>query len=243
MRAILPELVFTVTSPGGLWLRGQGLDVELAGDLSLLLRSGQLAIEGELQAIQGTMSQLGHTFRLERGRITFDGSETELNPELDLVLSVLVGEYRISILLGGTAQVPSLQFSSEPELSEGDILATLLFGKPLAELDEGQTGLLASRTAQIAAAYGSARLTESLARHLGVAVVSIAPREGDEETTALTIGKYLSPRVMVRYEQLLREGSAFFVHLDYRFAGAFRLHTQVSQGEESGLQLKWQQDW
>lgn len=240
---VLPDLVLTVTSPGGLWLRGQGLDVELAGDVSLLLRGDSIAVEGELQAIQGTMRQLGHIFRLEHGRVVFDGSETELNPELDLVLGVRVGQYQIRIQLGGTALVPALRFTSEPELSEADILATLLFGKPLEELDEGQTGLLASRAAQIAAAYGSSRLQESLARQLGVDVVSIAPREGDEETTALTVGKYLSPRVMVRYEQLLREGSAFFVHLDYAFAGTFRLHTQVSQGEESGVQLKWQRDW
>ena len=240
---VLPDLVLTLTSPGGLWLRGQGLDVELAGDLSLLLRDDRIALEGELQAVQGTMRQLGHLFRLERGRVAFDGSETELDPELDLVLGVRVGTYRIGIELGGTATSPSLRFTSEPELSEADILATLLFGKPLDELDEGQTGLLASRAAQLAAAYGSARLQASLARQLGVDVVSVAPREGDEETTALTVGKYLSPRVMVRYEQLLREGSAFFVHLDYAFAGAFRLHTQISQGEESGVQLKWQRDW
>ncbi|MDY0109522.1 MAG: translocation/assembly module TamB domain-containing protein [Candidatus Krumholzibacteria bacterium] len=239
----LPDLVFSVTSPGGLWLRGQGLDVELAGDLALLLRGGRIAVEGELQAVQGTMRQLGHLFRLERGRVVFDGSETELNPELDLSLGVRVGQYAIGILLGGTATAPTLRFTSDPELSEGDILGTLLFGKPLDELDEGQSGLLASRAAQIAAAYGSTRLQESLARQLGVDVVSLAPREGDEETTALTVGKYLSPRVMLRYEQLLREGSAFFVHLDYAFAGAFRLHTQVSQGEESGVQLKWLRDW
>ncbi len=240
---VLPDLVLTLTSPGDLWLRGQGLDIELAGDLSLLLRGDHIAVEGELTAVQGTMRQLGHLFRLQRGRVVFDGSETELNPELDLALGVRVGQYDIGILLGGTALSPTLSFTSAPELSDGDILAALLFGKPLDELDEGQTGLLASRAAQIAAAYGSARLQDSLARQLGVDVLTIAPREGDEETTALTVGKYLSPRVLVRYEQLLREGSAFFVHLDYAFAGAFRLHTQVSQGEQSGVQLKWLRDW
>lgn len=240
---ILPDLVFTLTSPGDLWLRGQGLDVELAGDLSLLVRGDRIAVEGELQAVQGTMRQIGHLFRLERGRVIFDGSETELNPELDLALGVRIGQYRLGILLGGTALVPTLRFTSDPELSEGDILATLLFGKPLDELDEGQTGLLASRAAQIAAAYGTTRLQENLARQLGIDVVSISPREDDEQTTVLAVGKYLSPRVMVRYEQLLRQSSAFFVHLDYAFAGAFRLHTQISQGEESGVQLKWQRDW
>ncbi len=111
------------------------------------------------------------------------------------------------------------------------------------ELDEGQAGMLADRAGQIALAYGSVKLQESLAKGLGVDVLSIAPSSGDSDTNALTVGKYLSPQVLVRYEQLLNEDSAFFMHLDYKFFKDYMLHTQVSQGDDSGVEVKWEKDW
>ena len=76
-----------------------------------------------------------------------------------------------------------------------------------------------------------------------VLALTIAPRDDDDQTTALTVGKYLNPQVLVRYEQLLDEESAFFVHLDYSFWKDIELHTQVSQGQESGAEIKWEKDW
>jgi translocation and assembly module TamB len=241
----VPDLTFTIRCPGNLWLRGQGLDVELSGDLALHLRDGKPAIEGELEAKQGTMKQLGRVFNLRRGRIVFYADEEELNPELDLALGVRVGSYDITIALTGTAAEPKLEFSSSPDLGDGDIISVLLFGKTSDELDEGQSGLMAERAAQMALAYGSVQLQERLARELGVDVLSIAPRADDSSKSSLTVGKYLNPKVMVRYEQILSEESAFFVHLDYSLVESqeWKLHSQVSQGEASGVEIKWEKDW
>lgn len=240
---ILPELDLSLTAPGGLWIRGQGLDVELAGDLVLRLRAGLPALEGELQAVQGTMRQLGHVFHLERGRVVFYADEGNLDPELDLELAVKVDGVAVSILLTGTANEPHLDLTSDADLSHGDIMALLLFGKTSDELDDGQAGFLAQRAAQLAAASGSVALQERLARELGADVLTIAPSGDRDDTTALTLGKYLSPRVLVRYEQLLSEESAFYVHLDYTLVQGLKLHTQVSQGEASGAALRWEKSW
>lgn len=243
LATILPDLEFKVMAPGGLWLRGQGLDVELVGDLVMRMRGGLPALEGELNAANGTMRQLGHVFTLERGRVVFYADEGDLDPELDLALGVKVKGVAIRIILGGTANQPDLDFQSDPELPDGDIISLLLFGFTSDELDEGQAGLLAERAGELAAAYGSAALQERVAKELGVDVLTIAPSSGDDEATSLTVGKYLNPRVLVRYEQVLDDESAFFVHLDYAFWNNFKLHNQVSQGSDSGVQLKWERDW
>jgi len=240
---ILPDLEFALLAPGGLWLRGQGLDVELAGDLVLRLAGGLPALEGELKAVDGTMRQLGQVFHLERGRVVFYADEGNLDPELDLALGVKADGANIRILLDGTANAPQLTLTSEPEMSDGDIMSLLLFGKTSDELDDGQAGFLAQRAAQLAAASSSVALQEKLARELGADVLTIAPAEDRDDATALTLGKYLNPRVLVRYEQLLADESAFYVHLDYALWRDLKLHTQVSQGEASGAALKWEHDW
>jgi hypothetical protein len=243
LAAILPDLEFKVRAPGGLWLRGQGLDVELVGDLVLRMQGGAPALEGELNAANGTMRQLGHVFNLERGRVVFYADEGDLDPELDLALGVKIKGVAIKIILSGTANQPDLAFQSDPEMSDGDIISLLLFGFTSDELDEGQAGLLAERAGELAAAYGSVALQERVAKELGVDVLTIAPSSGDDEATSLTVGKYLNPKVLVRYEQVLDDESAFFVHLDYAFWNDFKLHNQVSQGSDSGIELKWERDW
>ncbi|MEZ4387737.1 MAG: translocation/assembly module TamB domain-containing protein [Candidatus Krumholzibacteriia bacterium] len=240
---ILPDLEFGLTAPGGLWLRGQGLDVELAGDLTLRLRDGAPLLDGQLTALGGTLRQLGQVFTLQRGRVTFYADEGALDPELDLTLSVTVAGNQIKIVIGGTANAPQLSLQSEPEQSDGDIMALLLFGRTVDELDDGQSGLLTQRARQLAAAYGSQTIQDNVARQLGVDVLSILPAAGPDEASSLTVGKYLNPKVLVRYEQLLSAESAFFVHLDYSFWRDVKLHSQVSQGDASGLELKWEVDW
>jgi len=240
---ILPDLEFALQAPGGLWLRGHGLDVDLAGDLVLRLAGGLPALEGELDAVGGTMRQLGQVFHLERGRVVFYADEGNLDPELDLAMGVKVDGADIRILLGGTANAPKLTLTSEPEMSDSDIMSLLLFGKTSDELDDGQAGFLAQRAAQLAAASSSVALQEKLARELGADVLTIAPAEDRDDATALTLGKYLNPKVLVRYEQLLADESAFYVHLDYALWRDLKLHTQVSQGEASGAALKWEFDW
>ncbi|HOX25544.1 MAG TPA: translocation/assembly module TamB domain-containing protein [Candidatus Krumholzibacteria bacterium] len=243
--SFLPDLVFTVFCPGALWLRGNGLDAELEGDLTVRLSGGRPTIEGELDAKQGTLQQLGRVFRLRRGRVIFSADESKLDPELDLSLDTAVSGYLITVTLSGTASRPVLEFTSSPDLGEGDIVSVLLFGKTSSELNEGQANLMAERAGQIATAYGSTRLQEAVGRELGVDVLTIAPREDDSETNALTIGKYLSPKVMVSYEQLMRQESAFLVHLNFSLSANqdWKLHTQVSQGEASGVEIKWEKDW
>lgn len=243
LATILPDLEFNVRAPGGLWLRGQGLDVELVGELVLRMRGGLPALEGELNASNGTMRQLGHVFNLERGRVVFYADEGDLDPELDLALGVKIKGVAIKIILSGTANQPDLAFQSDPEMTDGDIISLLLFGFTSDELDEGQAGLLAERAGELAAAYGSVALQERVAKELGVDVLTIAPSSGDDEATSLTVGKYLNPKVLVRYEQVLDDESAFFVHLDYAFWNDFKLHNQVSQGSDSGIELKWERDW
>ena len=42
-----------ITIPSGLWIRGQRMDVELAGDLRLIHKEAYPTVSGELQAIGG----------------------------------------------------------------------------------------------------------------------------------------------------------------------------------------------
>ncbi len=235
------DLDITIDCPGNLWLRGRGLAIELAGDLRITQSGAEPAIVGDLQTISGTLQFMGRNFEMERGNVVFYG-DLATDPILDLeLITTLEGTvYRIAV--SGPALTPTLRLSAEPDLSEGDIIASLIFGKPLDQLDEGQENLLKDRTAQVLASLGAVELSDRLTSTIGADLISYDQGDGDE-SSSLMIGKYLNPKVLLKYEQLLDRRNAFFVRLNYMLSRNFQLETSVGQGTESGVEVKWARDY
>jgi TamB, inner membrane protein subunit of TAM complex len=232
------DLKILLTCPGNFWLRGQGMEIELAGDLEVIQRGLLPSIVGDLEAVQGTLRFLGRTFSIERGLIFFYG-DLENDPILDLQLAAEFDGTRYEIAVTGPALRPTLTLTSSPEMSEGDIVASLLFGEPLDQLDSGQENLLKQRTAQILVAYSATALQDKLAGSMGIDMISYNQANDADDVSSLMIGKYLSPKVLLRYEQTLERDNAFFVHLDYTLSRSFKVQTSVSHGDASGIELKW----
>jgi translocation and assembly module TamB len=225
----------SVTIPSGLWIKGRGLEVELAGDLRVQQHANQPVVSGDLRAVRGHLVFLGRTFRVERGRVIFYGDE-ELNPSLDLVLSLRLEGYLIEVHFQGTLKKPELVLVSEPEMAEADIVSFLLFGRQLNELDSDQVSLLQRRVADAAASYGTAQLEARMSRQLGVDMVTI--RRG-QSSNALVIGKYLSRRALLRYEQTLEEETLMFLNLEYFLNRHLKLETLIGSRNRSGLEVTW----
>jgi translocation and assembly module TamB len=208
------DLEIELSIPGGLWLRGQGLNVELSGDLMLRQRAGRPAVSGDLKAAGGTFRFLGRTFTVERGLVSFSGQE-RIDPELDLRLLCKLEEMRFWVEFGGTLQKPQLALTSDPEMPEGDIMSVLLFGRPLNELNSDQVQLVRQRATDLVTLYGTAQLEAQLAQQLGMDIVAIRRSQGQADRSSLVIGKYISRRALLKYEQVLGDLSAFFINLEY----------------------------
>jgi len=241
---IKPSLAVQVIIPGNLWIRGHGLDVQLTGNMDVGMRAGLPAAAGELKAVHGTFRLLGRVFEIERGKVTLYGDEVALNPELDLSLITYVSGTLIRVQLLGTALEPELILTSEPYLSEADIISMLLFGQQMYQLDSGQEDLLRSRTNEILASYGASQLQDQVGSQMGIDIITYG-QGTDKDSTAgsLTIGKYLSPKVLMKYERVLDKRSAYYVHLNYTINRNFRIETTYSEGNNSGVSFKWAKDY
>jgi autotransporter translocation and assembly factor TamB len=129
-------------------------------------------------------------------------------------------------------------------MSESDIISMLLFGQQLYQLDGGQEDLLQTRTNEILASYGAAQLQDQVGSQMGIDVISYG-QGTDKDSTAgsLTVGKYLSPKVLMKYEKVLDKDSAYYVHLDYTIDRNFKLETIYGQSGNSGIAVKWGKDY
>jgi hypothetical protein len=228
--------------PGGFWLRGEGLEIEFTGNLRIVQKDGMPVIDGNLEARRGSFIFLGRSFELERGLINFYG-EAALDPSLDISLTSSIDGNRVWINLTETLEEPRLKLTSDPEMTEGDIMAMILFGKPFNELNDGQGNMLRDRTAAILMGMGVAKLQHQLAGQYGVDLVSVrASREKDTES-ALVVGKYLTPKLLVMYEQGLRQDSSSYIVMEYLLTRNLRLETLSSNQNKVGAGISIQRDY
>ena len=117
-------------------------------------------------------------------------------------------------------------------MDDTEALAFLLTGRPLAGASEAEGNLLANA----AAAWGleqAGLITQRLGSELGLDVALDA--DADLEQTALTIGTYLSPRLLLRYSVGLFDGSAR-VMLRYDLTRSLSVET-TSSADGQGVDL------
>ena len=250
--AVLPDLDLKVTIPGNFRVHGYGLDVELAGDLQVDRGHDedgrpQPRIVGDVRAVEGTLQFMNRVFRVERGDIGFHGA-VPADPVLDMLLEADVSGTLVRIAVTGTAADPQVTLSSEPEYEEQDIVAVLLFGRPMNELDTDQRGgvrqegdagqQLRQNMAALAMVFGTAGLQNSVSETFGVDMVEVG--SGSEGDSTLMVGKFIAPNLILKYNHSLEKSGTYFLTMEYALTRIFKLVSTYGQGEEdSGLELRW----
>jgi autotransporter translocation and assembly factor TamB len=251
-QTVLPDLDIEVVITDDLRIIGYGMDIKLGG--SMVIGRGYdedhipgPSIKGEIKVREGTLKVMNRVFDVERGKIKFTES-VPANPNLDLMLETQVNAYLVRILVSGKAVDPVIELTSEPDLSEEDIMAVLLFGQPMNDLDNDQRGRmqeendpgkeLQKNLAGLAMAFGTKGLQDSMSDSFGVDMVQMGSDSSGDST--LMVGKFITPDIVLKYSQSLEKSGTYFMNLEYSLNRYFKVITTYGQGEEaSGGELRW----
>lgn len=215
-----------------LWLRSEGLEVELAGELNVRMNrmTGELLAFGTIRLPRGSFrysfgsstdisSLLSRKLRISRGAVTFVGSPgMDPNLDIDAVFRTRsdLGPLEVSVHVGGTSLAPTMTTSSVPPLPEPERICYLLFSSPCigagAEggefaasiLREGLLGQVGSQFSQVL--VSGVGLVDYLdIRSSGSGNTGLGGGSGRSLLygTEVEIGRYLTPDVFVRATQPL----------------------------------------
>lgn len=228
----------TVSIPGGFRIEGERISLELRGELRVAQSEDRPVLTGRLEPVRGRLLFMGRYFQISAGNVIFYG-EDELQPSFDLSLTATIDEVEITIRLTGTAEEPEIDISSEPPMDESDIMSLLLFGQRMDALDDSQTNLLQRRTTEVLAAFGAARLEQSLSKRLGVDMVTFQQSTRQPDQAALMLGKYLNRRTLLKFEQGIEDTANFLINLEYFITANLKVKTSIDQSEETGIELNW----
>ncbi len=248
----LPDLDLDVLLPGGLVVHGYGLNVDLEGQLKVTRGMDPdghpvPSLSGHIGVNEGNLKFMNRLFNFTQAEILFR-NQIPANPRLNVNLETEVANYLVRIEVRGTGLNPEIVLVSEPELQQADIMALLLFGQTSSDLDNDERGRiqrestpaqqLQQNLAALAVVFGTSGVQNSVSSTLGVDMVEFG--SGTDGDSTLMIGKYLRPRILVKYHQSLEKSGTYFMTLDYTINKFFKLVSTYGQGEEdSGLELKW----
>ncbi|HEY8010408.1 MAG TPA: translocation/assembly module TamB domain-containing protein [Rudaea sp.] len=179
-------------------LIGFGLNADLGGQLSIVQTPGRPPIgRGQIQ-LNGTFKAYGQDLTIQEGRLLFAGTPVE-NPGLDIRATRAFPDQNISVGLRvrGTALTPQLTVFSDPAMEQSDALSYLVAGKPLSQLKGGESNAVGSAASALGTAGGD-MLAKSVGAKMGLDDVGVADNSS-VGGAALTVGKYLSPRLYLSY--------------------------------------------
>jgi autotransporter translocation and assembly factor TamB len=229
-----------VVVPDNLVLRGQNIrpggptgtalgdmNITVGGDLRVRKEpSRPITVVGTVNTVRGTYEFQGRRFDLARdGTIQFTGGAT-LTPLLDISATRQIPDTGVEarIHITGTTKAPQLELSSTPPLEESDILALIVFNRPVNELGTGERSSLAATAGGIATGFIAAPLGESIGKALDLDLFEIAPTttESGELGASITLGQQLNERTFFKLQQQFGDRSATQLQLEYQLARFLR---------------------
>jgi translocation and assembly module TamB len=211
---------------------GFGLSGRLTGALETVDAPDRVTLaRGELVVKDGLYKAYGQELQIEQGRVLYRDSPLD-NPGLDVRAVRRTGDVTAGVRVLGTAQDPVAELYSTPSMPQADVLSYLLLGRPVANASGGEGELLFQAATSLGLKGGNA-LAENIGDAFGLDEVTVGGDEG-LESTALTVGKYLSPRLYVNYSVGLLDAANRF---QMRYQLSKRLSVQTETGTATGGDL------
>ncbi|WP_408737027.1 translocation/assembly module TamB domain-containing protein [Acetobacter fallax] len=220
-----------LTSPGEFFVRGHGLDAEMAGNLHVGGTAATPSIEGGFDMRRGLFSLGGITLNFTRGRVAFNGSGVrhKLDPTLDFEADRNVDGQTAMLKVTGYASNPKIGFDSIPQLPQDQILAMLLFGTDSHSLSTAQMAEIGAALATLAGGSGFDPLG-TVRKTLGLDRLAIGGGSGvGNGGTSIEAGKYVMKGVYVGAKQAT-SGSGTQAQVQVDLTKHLKLNTTVGTG-------------
>lgn len=194
------QLRLHVTTMQPVRLQGIDLSIAMGADLRVFRDAEGLRLTGAVETTQGSLLVMGRRFDLQRGRVSYVGTEAVDAPRLEVTAVQESPHAQVTVTIGGTARKPTADLRSNPPMSEAEIATLLATGRP--QLQRGAGGVSeATGAATALGAVVTSQLRRGIAAKLPVDVISVQAGEEGLETGSLEAGSYVTDRIYVGYSR------------------------------------------
>ena len=232
------KLDLNVSAPRRIFIRSQGLDVEMSIDAEIKGEARAPEIYGEARVIRGGYKIAGKELDFESGVIKFDGPVSTAT--INFVANTETQNLDAGVKITGTVEKPEIELSSTPTRPDDEILSALLFGRSATELSAIEAAQLAGALAQFSGSGGGFDLLGGLRDALGVGQLSVGLN--DDGTAQITGGRYLAKDVYLQVFSGVGENASGAI-IDWEVRRNLSLRSRIQADNEQALSLKWKRDF
>ena len=213
-------------------VKGLGLDAQLAGALKLHKVDRALpTADGSIRVVTGVFAAYGQRLEIERGIVNFQGALD--NPGLNIVAMRKNLPVEAGVVVTGTVQSPHVTLTSNPLVPDSEKLSWLALGHGLDDASGAEFSALQAAAGALLDTGKSVSLQQTIAHAAGLEDVGLKGA-GGVENTVLALGKRLSSRAYLSYEQGLA-GASSLIKINYTLSK--RLSVKAQAGNTPAIDL------
>ena len=222
-----------------LQVRGFGVEGKIKGKLQVeTTKDGELRAYGRIETLNATFFAYGQTLQVDPGVIIFDGPLD--NPSLQITAWRRKQQVEVGVQVSGNAGSPRVQLVSNPQVPEGEKLSWLVLGRAPSEATKGDLGMLQAAAGALLANNEGVPLDRRVARTFGLDEISLRGT-GEATDRVVAVGKRLSDRLYISYEQGLGATASQLVKLDFSLTQRLALRTET--GTSTGVGFLYRFSW
>jgi translocation and assembly module TamB len=220
-------------------VRGYGLEGKLAGQLQVeTTPEGELRAYGRIRTVNATFRAYGRRLEVDPGVAIFDGPLD--NPALQMTAWRRNQQVEAGVQVSGNARSPRVQLVSQPPVPEGERLSWLVLGRAPGDATKADLGLLQAAAGALLARGDRMPLDRRIAQAFGLDEISLRG-SGEVADRVVAVGKRLSDRLYISYEQGLGAAASALVKLDFSLTQ--RVSVRAETGTSSGVGLFYRFSW
>jgi translocation and assembly module TamB len=226
-----------IRAPNQVFVRGRGLDVELALDATVRGTVADPDLDGRARVVRGDFSFAGKRFEFdERGTILLD--EEPRNIRLDLRAVNETPTLTAAVEVTGTAAAPVIELVSTPDLPDDEILSQVLFGRSASQLSPLEAAQLAAGVAALSGG-GGFDVFGNLREFAGLDRLAF----GADASGAMTVagGRYISDDVFLELIGGGVEGPA--VQVEWRPRRNLSVLSRLAGQGGARLSVRWRREY
>ena len=196
---------------------------KLRGTVMINDEPGKLAMgQGEISVVDGSYRMSGQDLTIRRGRLVFSNTFID-DPVLDVEAVRKIDTITTGVRIKGTLKQPQLSVFSEPVMPETEALSYLVLGHSSAQ-NTAAEGQSISNTAMALGFVAGDYLEKGIGGRLGLDELRLDVNQ-TTQNTSLIMGKYLSPKLVVRYYTGIAEPS-HILQLQYHISKRILIQTE-----------------
>ena len=217
--------VVTLTLGDKVSIDAMGLTARLGGSVTVTSGAGDAITTavGAVNILDGKYAAYARQLDIDSGALSFNGGPLD-NPALQIRAKKVFPDVTAYVTVRGTLLQPQMSFSSDPPLTQSQIVSLILAG---GSLDSAQ-----SHGGNVALGQGVAMLAQEYGHLLGIQDASLESDINNE--TSVVLGRYLNPRLYVSYGVSLTEQLNTF-KLRYTLGDHWTIKAEVGQAQGADL--------